>query len=334
MGKIKIIAEAGVNHNGNLTIAMKMIDEAAKSGADIIKFQTFKAVNLVSKFAPKAEYQKKLTSAKESQFDMIKKLELSFEDHVKLLNICRDKKIEFLSAPFDLESIDSLIKLGLETIKIPSGEITNFPYLKKLAGFNRNIILSSGMSSLGDIENALNILTICGTSFDNITVLHCNTEYPTPFIDVNLKAMLTIKNAFNVKVGYSDHTSGIEVSIAAAALGASVIEKHFTLDKNMEGPDHKASLEPLELKRMVESIRNIEKALGDGIKKPSESEIKNISIARKSIVASCNIKKGEILTEKNISVKRPGNGISPMRWEELIGTQAKRDFIEDELIEM
>lgn len=329
-----IIAEAGVNHNGSMDIACALIDAAKEAGTDAVKFQSFKAASLVSKHAAKADYQKKTTDAHESQYEMIKKLELSANDHRKLIDYCKFKGIEFLSSPFDLDSIDLLNELGLATIKIPSGEIVNLPYLRKIGQLNKKAILSTGMADLGDIEDALDILVKSGTERNNITVLHCNTEYPTPFEDVNLKAMLTIKHAFHVKVGYSDHTPGIEVPIAAVALGAEVIEKHFTLDRNMEGPDHKASLEPAELKQMVAAIRNIEQALGDGVKKPSTSELKNKSIVRKSIVAIRHIKQGETLTAENIGIKRPGNGISPIRWDEIIGKTATRDFDYDELIEL
>ncbi|MCL5030121.1 MAG: N-acetylneuraminate synthase [Bacteroidetes bacterium] len=332
MIKTFIIAEAGVNHNGSIELAFKLIDTAKEAGADAVKFQSFKAASLVSKKAEKAEYQKRTTDSNESQYEMIKRLELSYDDHIKLIEYCKSKNIIFLSSPFDLDSIDLLNNLGLDTFKIPSGEIINLPYLKKIGTLNKNAILSTGMADLGEIEDALDILIESGTKKENITVLHCNTEYPTPFEDVNLKAMLTIKNAFDVKVGYSDHTLGIEVPIAAVALGAGVIEKHFTLDKKMEGPDHKASLEPNELKLMVEAIRNIEEALGNGIKKPPKSEIININIVRKSIVAKKTIRKGEILTEENLTVKRPGNGISPMRWDEIIGTSAGKDYTEDEII--
>lgn len=332
MNKVFIIAEAGVNHNGDLNMAKKLIDKASEAGADAIKFQSFKAKNLVTKNAEKAQYQKQTTDKKENQFQMLDKLELSYENHEKLIRHCKEKNIMFLSSAFDLESIDLLDELNIEMFKIPSGEITNLPYLKKIASLNKKVILSTGMSTLGEIESALNILDENGSS--DITLLHCNTEYPTPMEDVNLKAMNTIKDAFKVGVGYSDHTLGIEMPIAAVALGARVIEKHFTLDKTMDGPDHKASLEPDELKLMVESIRNIEKALGDGIKKPTNSELKNKSMARKSIVARKNIKKGEILSEDNLYVKRPGIGISPMRWNEILGQESKRDFKEDELIEI
>lgn len=325
-----IIAEAGVNHNGNIDLAKKMIDIASEYNVDAIKFQTFKTENLVSKNAQKAKYQKHTTDQNESQFDMIKKLELDIKTHKELIEYCKYKNIMFLSTPFDLESIDLLNDLGLEIFKIPSGEITNLPYLERIGKLKKKVILSTGMSTLDEIENALNILRENGTK--DITVLHCNTEYPTPMEDVNLNAMNTIKEKLGVEVGYSDHTLGIEVPIAAVSMGAKVIEKHFTLDKNMEGPDHKASLEPNELKQMVECIRNIEKAMGDGIKKPSKSEMKNIDIVRKSIVAIKRIKKGEIFTEENIYIKRPGNGISPMKWYKVLGTVATRDYNEDDLI--
>lgn len=333
--KVLIIAEAGVNHNGSLEIAKRLVNEASSAGVDIIKFQTFKAEKLVSKAAKQAEYQKKnLGKGEETQYAMLKKLELSNEQHEELIAYCKLKNIRFFSTAFDMDSIDYLHSLNLGLWKIPSGEITNYPYLKKIASYNEPVILSTGMCELADIENAINVLVTNGVSKDIITVLHCNTEYPTPMKDVNLKAMLEIKEKFGVKVGYSDHTEGIEVPIAAVALGAAVIEKHFTLDKHMEGPDHKASLEPSELKAMVKSIRNIEQALGTGHKTISESERKNIEIARKSIVAAKDIKEGEIFTEENITVKRPGNGISPMEWENVIGKVAKRNFQEEELIEL
>ena len=327
-----IIAEAGVNHNGSIEIAKRMIDEAVKFGADAVKFQTFKSEKVVSKFAPKAGYQKQTTDSKESQYEMIKKLELDVEAHKELMDYASNKGIMFFSSPFDLESVDLLVELGLDIIKIPSGEIINLPYLEKIGRLNKKIILSTGMSDLGEIEDALDVLIGNGTRKDNITVLQCNTEYPTPFEDVNLRAMITIKKAFDVKIGFSDHTPGIEIPIAAVALGAEIIEKHFTLDRNMKGPDHKASLEPNEFAAMVKAIRNVEKSLGTGIKKPSPSESKNIPIARKSIIAIKPIKKGERFTEDNIGIKRPGNGISPMRWYEIIGTAAQKDFVEDELI--
>lgn len=333
--KVLIIAEAGVNHNGSLEIAKRLVDEASSAGVDIIKFQTFKAEKLVSKAAKQAEYQKKnIGKGEETQYAMLKKLELSNEQHEELIAYCKSKNIRFFSTAFDMDSIDYLHSLKLSLWKIPSGEITNYPYLKKIASYKESVILSTGMCELSDIENAINVLVANGVSKDIITVLHCNTEYPTPMKDVNLKAMLEIREKFGVEIGYSDHTEGIEVPIAAVALGATVIEKHFTLDKNMEGPDHKASLEPNELKAMVRSIRNIEQALGTGHKTISESERKNIEIARKSIVAAKDIKEGEIFTEENITVKRPGNGISPMEWENVIGKVAKRNFQEEELIEL
>ena len=332
MNKVFIIAEAGVNHNGSIKLAKKLIDVACKAGVDAVKFQTFKAENLVSKNAQKAEYQKQTTDSEESQFDMIKKLELDVETHKELISYCNSQNIMFLSTPFDRESIELLNNLGLEIFKIPSGEITNLPYLRHIGKLNKKVILSTGMADIGEIEDALDILIGAGTKKKNITVLHANTMYPTPMKDVNLKAMVTIGNAFDVAFGYSDHTLGIEVDIAAVAMGASVIEKHFTLDKTMDGPDHKASLEPDELEAMVKAIRNIEVALGSSIKKPSKSEISNMQIARKSIVAISNIKKGEILTEQNIAVKRPATGINPMRWDEIIGNIATKDYQEDELI--
>jgi len=334
VNKVYIIAEAGVNHNGSLGTAKKMVDAAIIAGADAVKFQTFIANKVISQYAPKANYQKINTKSEESQLDMAKKLELNSEAHTELNNYCKQGRIEFLSSPFDLESIDLLVELGMDIFKIPSGEITNLPYLRKVGGLRKKVILSTGMSDIGEIEDALDILLEQGTQKENITVLHCNTEYPTPIGDVNLRAMLTIREAFNIDVGYSDHTTGIEVPIAAAALGATIIEKHYTLDRNMEGPDHKASLEPDELKAMIQAIRNIEKAMGSGIKKPSPSEMKNRSIARKSIVASKFIKEGEIFTETNLGIKRPGNGISPMEWENVLGKNAIRDFKIDELIEL
>ncbi|EKT85639.1 N-acetylneuraminate synthase [Leptospira santarosai] len=333
--KTLIIAEAGVNHNGDLELARKLIDVAANAGADIVKFQTFEAERLVTKSAKKADYQNSATgNAVESQYEMLKKLELSKENHEKLIQYCKQTGIEFLSTAFDLQSFAFLEQLNLSRYKIPSGEITNLPYLQKIGSSGKPIILSTGMSTLGEIESALLVLETTGAKRNEITVLHCNTEYPTPYSDVNLSAMKSIADAFKIKVGYSDHTSGIEVSVAAVALGASVIEKHFTLDRSLPGPDHKASLEPNELKTMVRSIRNVELSLGDGIKKPSNSELKNISIARKSIVAAFSIKAGEIFTRENLTAKRPGDGISPMRLDEVIGLKAKRDFFEDELIDL
>ncbi|EMK10353.1 MULTISPECIES: N-acetylneuraminate synthase [Leptospira] len=329
-----IIAEAGVNHNGDMNIAEKLINVAFDAGVDIVKFQTFNATELASNFAKKADYQISNMQEGGTQVSMLKKLELSVQDHFRLIEICKKKNIQFLSTAFDLKSIDLLIELGLSLWKIPSGEITNYPYLKKIGELNQKIILSTGMANLGEIESALNVLINSGSSLENITILHCTTEYPAPFHEVNLYAMETLKSAFRTKVGYSDHTVGIEVAIAAVALGATVIEKHFTLDKNLPGPDHKASLEPNELKMMVSSIRNIETSMGDGIKKPSSSERKNIPIARKSIVATRNISKGEIFSKSNITTKRPGDGLSPMNWDMVIGKQARRDFQIDELIEL
>lgn len=328
--QIFIIAEAGDNHNGNFDLALQLVDKAAEAGADCVKFQTFVTENVISKFAEKADYQKQTTGENESQYEMVKKLELSFEQFRLIQKYCQEKNIMFLSTPFDLDSIDFLEEIQIPFWKIPSGEITNLPYLEKIAKTGKDIIMSTGMCTMEEIEAALSVLREHGAG--KITLLHCNTEYPTPFEDVNLRAMQEMKKAFGVSVGYSDHTVGIAVPIAAAAMGASVIEKHFTLDKNMEGPDHRASLEPEELKQMVRSIRNIERAMGSGKKQPSPSEQKNISIARKSIVAKRKIKQGEQLTEDNLYIKRPGNGISPMRWYEIIGTAAVKDFEEDELI--
>ncbi len=327
-----IIAEAGVNHNGSIALAKQLVDAAKEAGADCVKFQTFISKNIVSKSAGKGEYQKKETLAEESQHDMLKKLELTFDEFTELNEYCKEKRIKFFSTAFDNESVEFLHELGMSMWKIPSGDITNLPYLIKIAQLNQPVILSTGMSTMEDISKAISALQDNGAG--EITVLHCTTEYPTPFEDVNLNAMLTIKEKFGLKVGYSDHTKGIEVSIAAVALGATVIEKHFTLDRTMEGPDHKASLEPNELKELVNSIRHIEKALGDGEKNPANSELKNMEIARKSILAKREIKKGEIFTQENLTVKRPGNGISPMQWFEVIGTKASKDFNEDELIEL
>ena len=327
-----IIAEAGVNHNGSIELAKQLIDVASNSGADAVKFQTFKAENLVSKNTQKAEYQKKTTDILESQFDMIKKLELDVNTHKELIAYCQEKNIMFLSTPFDHDSIDFLNELGLKIFKIPSGDITNFPYLKRVGALGKQVILSTGMSTLKEVGDALTILVGTGTQKANITVLHANTMYPTPMEDVNLNAMLAIQEEFGVAIGYSDHTLGIEVDIAAVAMGASIIEKHLTLDKTMEGPDHKASLEPEELKDMVAAIRNIENALGSYEKKPSPSEIVNMDVARKSIVASCIIKKGELLSDKNLIAKRPGTGLSPMKWDAVIGTKATKNYQEDELI--
>ena len=334
MNNTFIIAEAGVNHNGSLEMALRLIDAACAAGADAVKFQTFKADKIIAVHAPKADYQKDATGSDESQLEMVRKLELDEAAHTRLHHYCQDKDIRFLSTPFDLESIDLLTRLGLEIFKIPSGEITNLPYLRKLGALKKRLILSTGMADLSEIKDALDVLVDAGSRMEDITVLHCNTEYPTPFEDVNLRAMLTIRSAFpGVSVGYSDHTLGIEAPIAAVAMGATVIEKHFTLDRNLPGPDHRASLEPDELAAMISAIRNIEKALGTGIKKPSPSESRNIPVARKSIVAAAPIKKGETFTEMNITVKRPGTGITPMRWDEIIGRKAAKPYRKDELIE-
>lgn len=328
---VYIIAEAGVNHNGSKELAYKLVDAARKAGVDCIKFQTFKAENLVSHNAAKADYQKD-TTGEGSQIDMLKKLELSYDDFVDLKKYCDQEGICFLSTPFDFESINFLNGLDMPFWKIPSGEITNFPYLVALAKTKKPVVMSTGMCRMNEIEEAMRVLKDNGTP--SIKLLHCNTEYPTPYEDVNLNSMKTMADAFGVEVGYSDHTKGIEVPVAAVALGATIIEKHFTLDRNMEGPDHKASLEPDELAQMVSSIRHIEKALGSADKKPSPSEMKNIEVARKSIVASTHISAGEVFTENNLTVKRPGSGISPMRWNEVLGQKAARDYEEDELIEL
>ena len=332
MSKVKIIAEAGVNHNGDIIIAKKMIDFAKEAGVDYIKFQTFIPENLVSKYAKKAEYQKITTASNESQLQMLRKLMLSENEFIEISDYCEATSIGFISTPFDLESVGFLNSFNMDFWKVPSGEITNLPYLVEIAKTGKPIILSTGMSNLDEIDEAISVLKDNGAG--KITLLHCNTQYPTPMEDVNLNAMLTLKDRYNCDVGYSDHTLGIEVPIAAVALGVTVIEKHFTLDRNMEGPDHKASLEPKEFKSMVSAIRNIEKALGTGNKVASPSEIENKDIARKSIVASRMIKKGEVFTKDNITTKRPGSGISPMRWYNVIGAVAKRDFQEDELIEL
>ena len=332
---VMIIAEAGVNHNGNIENAFRLVDAAAYAGVDYIKFQTFKAEKLVSGSAKKADYQIQNTrNAEETQFQMLQKLELSQEQHAQLIAYCKKKNIQFFSTAFDLDSLEYLHEIGLQMVKIPSGEITNLPYLRKAARLFRQVILSTGMTTISEIKDAVSVFTEAGISKENIIILHCNTEYPTPMDDVNLKAMLHIQEVFGTEIGYSDHTLGIEVPIAAVALGASIIEKHFTLDKTMIGPDHSASLEPDELKAMVSAIRNLEKALsGSGAKEVSPSEQKNMAIARKSIVATKEIHKGELFTEDNIGVKRPGTGISPMKWDEVVGCKAKRDFEPDELIE-
>ncbi|MBL7068258.1 MAG: N-acetylneuraminate synthase [Candidatus Omnitrophica bacterium] len=330
--RVFIIAEAGVNHNGSVRVAKKMVDAAKTAGADAVKFQTFSAEGLVSRDAPKAEYQKE--RRKESQLSMLKKLELDKRAHKKIINYCKKREIKFLSSPFDLKSIDLLKSYGLDMYKIPSGQITDLPFLKRIGALKKKVILSSGMSSLRDVEGAVRILVKAGTRRKDITVLHCNTEYPTPYRDVNLSAMLAIRKRLRVKAGYSDHTPGIEVPVAAASLGAEVIEKHFTLNKKMPGPDHKASLDPEELKNMVKAVRNIEEVLGDGIKRTTPSEFKNRDVVRKSIVASSRIKTGEIFTEENLTTKRPAKGISPMEWDAVVGRPAKRNFKKDELIEI
>ncbi len=332
MARVYIIAEAGVNHNGSMESAKKMVDAAKWAGADCIKFQTFVSSKIVSKHAAKAEYQKQHTDSDETQLDMLKKLELSFDDFAVLYNYCRERNIEFLSTAFDFDSIDFLSNLGIRKWKIPSGDITNLPYLIKIAKLGRPVILSTGMSTMQEVREAVTVLKDNGAG--EITVLHCTTEYPAPYGDVNLRAMLSMRSELGLSVGYSDHTNGIEVPIAAVAMGAEVIEKHFTLDRNMEGPDHKASLEPDELRAMVSAIRNVETALGSGEKLPSASETKNCSIARKSIIAKRNISRGESFTEDNLTVKRPGSGISPMQWFQIMGHAASRDFEEDELIEL
>ena len=330
--RVFIIAEAGVNHNGSIHIAKKLIDVAAKSGADAVKFQTFITNNLVTKYALKAGYQKKYDKKKKYQYDMLKKLELSFSTHRKLYSYCKKKKIIFLSSPFDNQSINFLNKLGLKILKIPSGEITNFSYLKQIGSLKKKIILSTGMANIREIKDALDVLVESGTKKKNITVLHANTEYPTPYEDVNLRSMISIGKKFNIKYGYSDHTLGYEVCIAAVSMGAKCLEKHFTLNRNMKGPDHKASLEPNELKEMIRAVRNIEKALGKKTKKPSKSEKYNLKIVRKSLVAFRNIKKGEIFTDQNLTAKRPGNGLSPFKIKHLLGKKSLRNYKKDQQI--
>lgn len=329
-----IIAEAGVNHNGNYELAKQLVIKAKEAGVDYVKFQTAKPELVISKYAEMAEYQKANIGKVESQLEMCKKIHLKLEDYKPLKVFCEEVGVKFISTPFDLVSIDVLEELDMDFWKVPSGEVTNYPYLVKIAKTHRPVVMSTGMCEVDEVRAAVNVLIENGLTRDQISLLHCNTEYPTPFQDVNLTAMIDLANELGLSVGYSDHTVGIEVPIAAVAMGARVIEKHFTLDHNMEGPDHKASLEPDELKKMVDSIRNIEKAMGDGKKHVSDSERKNITIARKSIIAARNIKKGELLTEDNLTVKRPGNGINPMRWNEVIGKIAVRDFVEDELIEL
>ena len=333
MESVIIIAEAGVNHNGSIETAKKLIDAAVDAGVDYVKFQTINADKMVTKSAERASYQEENTGDKDSHYEMLKKLELSESQHKELISYCKTRNIKFLSTAFDVESLSFLKSLGLELAKIPSGEITNLPYLRAIATLFPEIILSTGMANMNEIKEAIKVLIDNGSKKENISILHCNTEYPTPMEDVNLMAMLDIKNELNTKIGYSDHTLGIEVPIAAVALGAKVIEKHFTLDRNLPGPDHRASLEPEELRSMVLTIRNIEKAIsGSGSKEPSASESKNKPIARKSIIASRDIRKGEVFSENNISIKRPGTGISPMKWDLVLGSKAIRDFSEEELI--
>lgn len=335
MKHVTIIAEAGVNHNGSVELAKKLVDAAAAAKVDYIKFQTFKSEGIVTKKAEKAEYQKETTGTEENtQLEMIKKLEIPFEGYLDIRDYCNQKGVKFFSTSTDAAGVAFLESLNMDMWKIPSGEVTNYPFLCKIASFNKPTVFSLGMSDMEMVRDAVKVLLDHGLSRENLILLHCNTEYPTPYQDVNLRAMLSIGREFGVEYGYSDHTLGIEVPIAAVAMGATVIEKHFTLDRNMEGPDHKASLEPDELIEMVKAIRHIEMAMGDGVKRITDSERRNLIIARKSIVAACDIKQGELFTEYNITTKRPGNGISPMRWEEVIGKKAKRDFSEEELIEL
>lgn len=328
-----IIAEAGVNYNGSLDLAKKMVYKAKEAGADIIKFQTSKPELVISRFAEKADYQKKTTGTDESQLDMVRKLILKYEDFAELKKLCGEVGIGFLSTPFDLDSVDYLHSIGMDIWKIPSGEITNLPYLEKIGGYNQQLILSTGMSTLQEVGEAIKILVKSGTEKQKIRLLHCTTEYPAPYEDVNLMAMQTMRDQFGLEVGYSDHTKGLEIPVAAVALGATIIEKHFTLDRNMEGPDQKASIEPDELAEMVRTIRHVEVAIGDGKKEPAQSEIKNMAIARKSIVAKVAIKKGETFTNENIYAKRPGHGMSPMLWRNVLGKKASRDYGEDELLD-
>lgn len=332
MNNVYIIAEAGVNHNGDINMALELVDMAAKAGADAIKFQTFIPENVISKHAEKAEYQLNSTNKQESQLDMVRKLYLSEVEFIKLKERCLEKSIEFISSPFDMDSIETLTRIGVNKIKIPSGEITNLPYLRKVGKLNISLIVSTGMSNVEEIDQCIKILCEAGTSRDKISILHCNTEYPTPAKDANLNAIITIKNEFKLITGYSDHTCGIHFPVAAVALGAQIIEKHFTLDRTLEGPDHIASIEVEELSDMVKAIRDIEKGLGSGVKVPSPSEIKNIVIARKSLVAKEDINKGDIFSENNLTIKRPGTGISPMNWDEYIGKVATHDFYQDDLI--
>lgn len=331
---IIIIAEAGVNHNGDLALAQRMVAEARKAGADYVKFQTAVPELVISEFAPKAEYQKETTGAGQSQLDMCRAIHLPLSDYAGLAELCRAEGIGFMSTPFDLVSIDCLAAIGMDYWKIPSGEITNLPYLRKIGALGGKVIMSTGMSTLDEVETAVQVLEKAGTPRSRVWLLHCTTQYPAPYESVNLRAMDALASLGCAGVGYSDHTVGPDVAVAAAGRGAAVIEKHFTLDRNLPGPDHKASLEPAELADMVRRIRSVEAALGNGEKKTAEAERANMKVARKSIVAARPIAKGETLTEENITVKRPGNGISPMRWDEVLGTQAVRDFCYDELIEV
>lgn len=332
--RVLVIAEAGVNHNGDINLAKRLIDAAVDAGADAVKFQTFVADKVVTTTAAKADYQVLSTGSDDSQFDMLKKLELSPTMHEELVKHCEKREIKFLSTAFDQKSLDYLDSLGLTLFKVPSGEITNLPFLRHVGSLGKPVVLSSGMASLKEVGDAVAVLERAGTVRKKITVMHCNTEYPTPMQDVNLRAMATIRDAFGVEVGYSDHTRGIEVPIAAVATGASVIEKHITLDRSLPGPDQAMSTEPQEFKKMIQAIRNIEQALGSGIKQASPSEAKNILIVRRSLVATKRIQAGESFTSENISAKRPGTGISPMRWDDVIGRAAVRDFLPDELIEL
>jgi len=332
--KTIIIAEAGVNHNGSLDIAKRLIESASVAGADMIKFQTFKAGNVVSKDAKQADYQKRNLGNETSQYDMLKDIELSSNDHKALVKHCKKFNIEFFSTAFDMESIILLESIKMPIWKIPSGEITNLPYIKKIGSFGKPVILSTGMATMGEIEAAIGLIEAAGTSRDKITVLHCTTDYPASPDEINLSAMQTIGNAFKVRYGYSDHSEGIEISLAAVAMGASIIEKHFTLDKKMKGPDHKASLEPYEMKQLIDGIRKIERAIGNGIKIPSTGEMKNKNLVRKSIVASRAIRKGEKFSDENITVKRPGDGLSPMIWEHVIGLKAGKSYLKDEKIRL
>ncbi len=327
-----IIAEAGVNHNGDIKLAKKLVEEASKSKVDVIKFQTFQASNLVTVYAKKADYQLKFAAESDKQFEMLQKLELNEEQHKELKKLANTRNLEFLSTAFDVKSLQMLVSLGINRIKIPSGEITNLPYLRFIAAQKKKVILSTGMSTLKDIENALSVLVTGGVKKEDITVLHCTTDYPAKMDEVNLNAMVSIGKEFDVSMGYSDHTEGIEVSIAAVALGAVVIEKHFTLDRNLPGPDHKASLESSELAALVDGIRNIEVAMGDGIKRPMKSELANLNAARKSLVAGQRIRKGELFSAENVTVKRPGSGISPMEWDSIIGTVSDKNYEVDDLI--